>query len=87
MGALGPRRSWSRPWRLGASDFLSRRDSFPRSIATIRALSAGGGPVRRLTNQVTPKLISIPRVPMPSGLIPNHQASGPLHSKTLNQPM
>lgn len=59
----------------------------PRSIATIFTLSGGGGPVRRLTSQVTPKLMSIPMVPMPSGLIPNHQASGPLHSNTLNQPI
>ena len=65
----------------------AHRRAAPRSEATIRRLSGGGGPVRRLTNHVTPKLSSIPREPMPSGLIPNHQASGPLHSKTLNQPI
>lgn len=59
----------------------------PRSIATMRLASGGGGPVRRLTAQVTPKLMSIPSVPIPSGLMPNHHASGPLHSKTLNQPI
>ena len=80
--AGGAAREPRRRWEPGGSGGQK-----PRSEATISRVSGGGGPVRRLTTQVTAKFRSIPRVPMPSGLIPNHQASGPLHSKTLNQPI
>ena len=46
-------------------------------VVTIRSELSEGGGVARLTTVATRKLIAMPTMPMPSGLMPNHHCSGP----------